>query len=142
MPTLFKSERDDRAVEDSHDRAFTEHGRQHADPQVDRVTTDHQLDSPVLRQATFGDIQIGHDLDPRGNGKSQVTRRRHHLVQHPLRLDADAKLVFERFEVNIAGVILDRQQQHHVQQFAHRGTIGQRLGVGQVEGAIGQCAAA
>ncbi len=42
--------------------------------------------------------------------------------------------LFERFEVQVAGVVLDGQQQHHVQQLAHRGAVGQGLDAGQVEG--------
>ncbi len=133
MPTFSRLRVTTAAVQDSHDDAFAEHRRQHADAQVDRVTTDHQFDPTVLRHASFGDVQIRHHLDARRDREGQVTRRRHHFVQHAFGLDANAKLVLERFKVNVAGVVLDRQQQHHVQQFANRRRIGQRFGVGDVE---------
>ena len=63
-----------------------------------------------------------------------MTRRRHHFIQHAVRVDTDAELVLERFEVDIAGVVLDGHQQHHVQQLAHRRAIGQRFDAGQING--------
>ena len=53
----------------------------HADAQIDGVPAHGQPDAAVLRQAALGDVQVGHDLDPRGDGEGQVPRRRHHLVQ-------------------------------------------------------------
>ncbi len=136
MPDLVQVERDHRAVEHSHDDAFAEHRRQHADAQIDRMPADGQLDAAVLRQAALGDVEIGHDLDARGDGEGQVPRRRHHFVQHAVGLDANAEFVLERLEVQVAGVVLDRQQQHHVQQLAHRGAVGQGLDAGQVDRAF------
>ena len=101
--------------------------------EVDRVPAHGQPDAAVLRQAPLGDVQVGHDLDARGDGEGQVPRRRHHLVQHAVGADADLELVLERLEVQVAGVVLDRQQQHHVQQLAHRGAVGQGLDAGQVD---------
>ena len=40
-----------------------------------------QADAAVLRHAALGDVEVGHDLDARGDGEGQVPRRRHHLVQ-------------------------------------------------------------
>ena len=77
-------------------------------------------DAAVLRQAPLGDVQIGHDLHPRRDGEGQVPRRRHHFVQHAVGADADFELVLERLEVQVAGVLANRQQQHHVQQLPHR----------------------
>ena len=62
-----------------------------------------------------------------------MTWRWWHFLEHTIGFDADAEFVFERFEVNVAGVILDRQQQHHVQQLLHRSTVGQFGDVGQVD---------
>ena len=129
-------ELDDRAVEHPHDDALAEHGGQHGDAQVDGVAADGQLDAAVLRQAALGDVEVGHDLDARGDGEGQVPRRRHHLVQHAVGLDADLEFVLERLEVQVAGVVLDRQQQHHVQQLADRGAVGQGLDVVEVDRAF------
>ena len=53
--------------------------------------------------------------------------------KHAVGADADLELVLERLEVQVAGVVLDGQQQHHVQQLAHRGAVGQGLDAGQVD---------
>ena len=43
------------------------------------------------------------------------------------------ELVLERLEVQVAGMVLDGQQQHHVEQLADRGAVGQGLDAGQVD---------
>ena len=97
------------------------------------MAADGQADAAVLGQAALGDVQVGHDLDARGDGEGQVARRRHHLVEHAVGTDADLELVLERLEVQVAGVVLDGQQQDHVQQLADRGAVGQGLDAGQVD---------
>ena len=71
-----------------------------------------------------------------GDGEGQVPRRRHHLVEHAVGADADLELVLEGLEVQVAGVVLDGQQEHHVQELADRGAVGQGLDAGQVERAV------
>ena len=134
---LRQVERDDRAIEHPHDHALAEHRRQHADAQVDRVATDGELDPAVLRQPALGDVEVRHDLDAGGDGEGQVARRRDHFVEHAVGLDADAELVFERLEVQVAGVLLDRHQEHHVEQLAHRCAVGQRRDVVEIDRAVG-----
>ena len=104
-----------RSIQDPHHHALAEHRGQHAHAQIDRMPAHGQANSPVLRHAPLGNVQIGHHLDARGNGKRQVTRRRHHLVQYPVRPNANLELVLEGLEMQVAGVIPNRQQQHHVQ---------------------------
>ena len=134
---LVQVERHDRAVEHPHDDALAEHRGQHADAEIDRVAADGQLDAAVLRHAALGDVEIGHHLDAGGDREGQMARRRHHFVQHAVGLDADAELVLERLEVQVAGVVLDRQQQHHVEQLADRGAVGQGFDAGEVDRAAG-----
>jgi len=62
-----------------------------------------------------------------------MPRGRNHFVQHPVGLDANAELVLKRLEVDVAGMVLDGHQQHHVQQLADRGAVRQRLDAGQVD---------
>ena len=97
------------------------------------MSADVEFDTAVLRQPAFGDIEVGHDLDSRRDGKGQVPRRRDHFVQDAVGLDADPEFVLERLEVQVAGVVLDRQQQDHVEQFADRGAVGQGLDAGEVD---------
>src|SRR5262249_21467041 len=78
---LVQVEGDDRAVEHANDHTFAEHGGQDADAHIDGVAADVELDAAVLRQAALGDVQVGHDLDAAADGRGQVARRRHHLVE-------------------------------------------------------------
>ena len=48
-----------------------------------------------------------------------------HLVEHPVGTDADLELVLERLEMDVAGLVLDRQQQDHVDQLADRCGVDQ-----------------
>ena len=54
-----------------------------------------------------------------------MARWRDHLVQHAVGPDTDLELVLERLEVHVAGLVLDRQQQHHVDQLADGAGIDQ-----------------
>ena len=130
-------ERRHRPIEHPHNHALAEHRRQHAHAQIDRVAADRQLDAPVLRQPALGDIEVRHHLDAGRNRKRQMPRRRHHFVQHAVGLDANLELVFERLEVQVAGVLANRHQQHHVQQLANRCAIGQGRHVVEIDRPIG-----
>ena len=44
-------------------------GRQGADAQVDVPAVDHGADAAVLGQAALGDVQVGHDLEARDDGR-------------------------------------------------------------------------
>ena len=133
MPTLFRSSDTTLRSRIRNTTLSPNSVGRDAHPQVDRVTTHRQFNTAVLRQATFGNIQVRHDLDARGDGERQVTRRRHHFVQHAVRLDANAKFVFKGLEMHVAGMVLDGQQQHHIQQLADRRTVGQRFGTCQID---------
>ncbi len=100
------------------------------------MTADGQLDAAVLRHPPLGNVQVGHHLDAGRDGKGQVARRRHHFIEHAVGLDANAEFVLEWLEVQVAGVIANRNQQHHVQQLADRRAIGQGLDAGQIDRAV------
>ena len=53
----------------------------------------------------------------------QVARRRHHLVEHAVAAIAHLVFVFERLEMDVAGLVVDGQQQDHVDQLANRGGV-------------------
>ena len=127
MPILFRSSETYGAVQHADDHAFAEHGRQDADAHVHRVAADVQLDAAVLRQAPLGDVQVGHDLDAAGDGHGQVARRRHHFVEHAVAAIAHLVFVFKRLEMDVAGLVLDGQQEHHVDELADGGGVGDFL---------------
>ena len=92
------------------------HGGQHADPQVDGIARHGEFDSAVLRQASLGDVQIGHDFDARGQRRSDVLAGRDHFIQHAVNTIAHLEFVFKRFEVDVRRLILDRLEKYQVQQ--------------------------
>jgi hypothetical protein len=61
-----------------------------------------QLDAAVLRQAALGDVEVGHDLDARGDRVLQLERRLHHLVEHAVDAVADAELLLVGLDVDVA----------------------------------------
>ena len=97
------------------------------------MTTDRQLDPSVLGHPPFGDVETGHDFDARRNCKRQMSRRGDHFIQHAVGFDPNPEFFFEWFEVDVAGVVLDRQQQHHVQQLANGCTIDELGNIAQVD---------
>ncbi len=111
-------EADVAAIEHANDAAFAEHGGQDADAHIDGVAADVEFDAAVLRQAAFGDVEIGHDLDARGDGHGEMARRRHHFIEDAVAAIAHLVFVFERLEMDVAGAILDGQEHDHVEQLA------------------------
>ena len=125
-------ERHDTAVEHPHDHALAKQRGQHAHPEIDRVATDGELDPAVLRHPPLRDVEVGHHLDAGGDREGQVLRRRHHLLKHAVGLEADPKLRLEGLEVDVAGPVTNGQQQHHVEEFPHRGTLREGLDARQI----------
>src|SRR6185312_14062188 len=65
-----------------------------------------QHDAPVLRQALFADIHLGHDLDARGDGVFQFHGRRHNVLQDAVNAEAHAVFFFVRLNVDVTGAAL------------------------------------
>jgi hypothetical protein len=63
-----------------------------------------QPNPTVLRQAAFGDVEPGHDLDARDDRSLQPRLRSLDLVQHAVIAVADPQPVGKRFEMNIGSV--------------------------------------
>ncbi len=116
QPDPVEAQLDVGAVEHAHHDGLAEHRRQHGDAQVDRVAVDHQLDAAVLRQAPLGDVEVRHDLDAADDRQREVLRRRDHLVEDAVDAVAHLELVLERLEVDVGGLVLDRLEQHEVEQ--------------------------
>ena len=133
---LLEIERDHATVEHPHHHALAEKRRQHAHAEVDRMAAHRQLDPAVLRKTPLGDVEIRHHLDPSGDRKGEMLRRRHHLLQHAVGLQPDPELMLERLEVDVAGAVADRHQEHHVEELADRRALGQRLNAREVDRAV------
>ena len=135
-PDVVQVERNDRLVQNSANDAFAEHRRQDADAEIDRRPGDHQANTTVLREAFFGDVEVRQNLNTGRDRAGQVARRRNHFVQRSVRFNADFELVFERFEVDVAGVVFDPEEEDHIQELAHRRAFGKGFGASQVEFAV------
>src|SRR5207253_586319 len=70
------------AVKHADDAALAEHGRQDADAHIDGIAADVELDAAVLGESALGYVEVGHDLDARGDGHGEMTRRRDHFIEH------------------------------------------------------------
>ena len=93
---FFKIQLHDRTVQHPHNHAFTEHRGQNTNAQIDRIATHAQLNTPVLRKTTFGNIKIGHYLHARNQSHGQVTRRGKQLIHHAISPNAHLELIFKR----------------------------------------------
>ena len=127
QPNLLQVEGDHAPVEHPHHHTLAEQRGEHAHAEIDRMAAHGQLDPTVLRHPPLGDVEVGHHLDSGGDRKGQMLGRRHHLLEHTIRLDADPEFSLEGLEVDVARAVADRQQEHHVEQLPHRGALRQGL---------------
>ncbi len=121
------------AIQDTQHHLFTEQGRQRADAEIDLLGLGQvELDAPVLRHALFGDVQLCHHLQARGNALVQLHRRARHHLQQAVDAQAHAVIVFVGLEVDVRCALADRVDQHLVDELHHRGvvTLGVDAGVG------------
>src|SRR5690606_22352174 len=73
--------------------------------------------SPVLWDAPFGDVHLGHDLQPAHHTVVDVARGAHHLVQHAVDTEPHQQVQLVGLQVDVAGPVLDSlgdQQVHEL----------------------------
>ena len=105
---LVEVERDAALVEDPHHHRLAVHRRHRRHAQVDLLALHAQPDAAVLRQPALGDVQVGHDLDPRDHRGRQALGRRLDVVQHAVDAVADVQLVLERLDVDVGRAHVER----------------------------------
>ena len=66
---FFEAEQECPFLEDTHDNPFAKSHRDNRDADVDFFAAQADLDAPVLRQTVFRNVEVGHDLDPRDDGR-------------------------------------------------------------------------
>ena len=130
----IEREADVGAVQDADDDAFAEERGENADAHVDGVAADVEFDATVLGHAPLGDVEVRHDLDAARDGGGEMPRRRNHFIEHAVAAVAHLVFVFERFEVNVRGVIANGHQQDHVDELAHGLRVGEFRDVVQIDG--------
>ena len=104
---LVEVERDLAAVENAQHDAFAMRRRQGRDAEVDVDAANGQLDAAVLRQASLGDVEPGHDLDARGDGGLQSGRQRFGGAQRAVDAIADLHGLERGLDVNVGRARFD-----------------------------------
>ena len=113
-------------VEDSHDHRFAERRGDDAHANIDLAALGFDLESAVLRQALFGDVQTGQNLDAADDRqlKTLYLRRHRRVVQHAVDAIADLELSFIGLDVDVRRPIADRFDENLVDQLDDRGLLG------------------
>ena len=98
---------------------------QGADAKVPFLAFVETADATVLGQASLGDVEVGHDLETRGNRRDQGLGQILEMpLQHPIQAVAHLQALFLRFDVDVAGAAVDRLDQDPVHQAHHRRGVG------------------
>src|SRR4029078_12240853 len=82
--------------------------------------------------AAFGDVQFGHQLHARNDGRLQLTRRRVLTDQHTINAVANEEFLFEWLDLDVTGALLDGLGDHGVHQANYGGLAGHVAQVLQV----------
>ena len=120
------------AVQQAHDDALAVQRGQGGDAQIHFAAHHLDLDTPVLRQAALGDVELGHQLEARNDGGLQLARRRFLVEQHPIHPEAHAEFLLERLDVNVARALFEGIRDHGVHQADDRRFAGHIAQVFQV----------
>ena len=107
-------------VQDAHDDLLAVGGGKRGDAQVDRLGLDLERDAAVLRDPALGDVEVGEDLDARGDGRDGADRDGRGLLEHAVDAVADPHLVLLGLEVDVGGAALDGLLDHPVHELDDR----------------------
>ncbi len=99
--------------------------RHDGDTDVDVGTPCPQPRRAVLRQAAFGDVEIGDNLDAGDDGLRQHAGRRRHRPQQAVNPHANHQPGGKRLDVNVAGAQFDRFFEQIVDSAHHRRAAGE-----------------
>ena len=112
QPQLFDAELGGAGIEQAQHHFLAAHGGQGADAKVHCAGRARQADAPVLRQASFRNVQRRHHLEPGGQSVSHARRGAAGFAQHAVDALADAAIAVVGFDVDVRRASLDRVQQH------------------------------
>ena len=90
-------------VEQAQHDAFAVVGGQGGNAHIDGLAGNAHADAAILRQAFFGNVEAGHDLDARHHRRMQRAVGRDHIAQHAVEAVADDGLAFVRLDVDVRG---------------------------------------
>ncbi len=125
-------------VEQAEHEAFAVDGGDGGEADVDLAAADADAGVAVLRAVAVGDVQLGHDLEARADGRGQREGRAEGVDQHAVDAEADDQPVLHRVHVHVAGAAAERFEQDHVDKADDR-RLPREL---QKVGRLAACAAA
>ena len=103
-------------AEKAHDQTFPAQSWNGAETQIEIIGSGFEVDASVLRTAAFRNIQFGNQLDA-GSDCGEIRKRKLHIFpQQTVNAEADQQLQFSGFNMDIAGVLLNRLNDHFVDQ--------------------------
>ena len=89
------------------------------------------LDVPVLRHETLGNVHVRHDFDARNEGGVKLFGRRRFFLQQSVNPVAQLQRVLERHEMDVAGALAHRRGNNDIDQVHDRRLIGHDLDIVQ-----------
>ena len=110
-------------VEHAHHHPFAVDAGQGRDPHIHFAPRRTQGDTAILGLALFGDVQTGHDLDPRHQHGRQRTRWAQHFAQVAIDTQAHHQALLEGFYVNVRGTQAQGLAEQAVDQADYRGFV-------------------
>ena len=109
------------AVKNAHDHAFAVDRWRGSHAQIDFVPAHGQPQPAILRQALFGNVQPGHDLDARHHCTAHRQRQQRHLAQQPVDAKPHGQAVFVGFQMNVGCLRIDGLGNQAVDRANRRG---------------------
>src|SRR6516165_6558910 len=99
--------------------ALARNRRYCCDANIDRLTVEFQVDSPILGKASLRYIQMRHDLQSRDHRglKHFDIRRNGDFVKNAIDAIANLQIVLQRFDVNVRRPLFERFPENLVYEF-------------------------
>src|SRR6516164_1927403 len=99
--------------------ALARNGRYRCDTNIDRLTVEFQVDSPILGKASLRYIKMRHDFQSRDHRglKHFDIRRNGDFVKNAIDAIANLQIVLERFDMNVRRPLFERFAENLVYEF-------------------------
>ncbi len=110
-------------VQQAEDHPFPEGRGNDGNPDVDVLVGHLDGDPAVLGKALLGDVQLGHDLEARNDGRLVPLGRAQPVVEDSVDPVPDLQFLLEGLDVDVARPFLHRLEEDEVDQPDHRGFI-------------------
>ena len=81
------------------------------------------LDATILGNPAFGNVKVGHDLQPGNHRRVHFDRGRHEFVKKPVDPGPDPESTCLGLEMDVAGPFPDRLEQDNIGQVYHRAAL-------------------